>query len=83
MRARVRERSGPSRRETRGSGPRMIGDRTDGSAGAIDDLSMGGAELSNSAHHAQTMSANDTLHDHHKPQKPAKRSAANQSRQPA
>ena len=43
--------------------------------GAVDDLSMGGAEISYSAHHAQDMSANGTLRH-----RPARRSAANQQR---
>ena len=48
--------------------------------GAVDDLSMGGAEISYSAHHAQDMSANGTLRHHHDAHKPARRSAANQQR---
>ena len=43
--------------------------------GAVDDLSMGGAEISYSAHHAQDMSANGTLRH-----RPTRRSAANQER---
>lgn len=48
--------------------------------GAVDDLSMGGAEISYSAHHAQDMSANGTLRHHHDAHKPARRSPANQQR---
>ena len=48
--------------------------------GAVDDLSMGGAEISYSAHHAQDMSANGTLRHHHDAHKPARRSVANQLR---
>ena len=52
------------------------GGRADGSAGAVE-------ALSDNAHHAQTMSSNATLHDHHDPSqatKPSRRSAANQAR---
>ena len=56
------------------------GGRAVGSGGAVDDLSMGGAEISYSAHHAQDMSANGTLRHHHDAHKPARRSAANQQR---
>ena len=51
-----------------------------GRGGAVDDLSMVGAEISYSAHHAQDMSANGTLRHHHDAHKPARRSAANQQR---
>ena len=51
------------------------GGRAVGRGGAVDDLSMGGAEISYSAHHAQDMSANGTLRH-----RPARRSAANQQR---
>ena len=56
------------------------GGRAVGSSGAVDDLSMGGAEISYSAHHAQDMSANGTLRHHHDAHKPARRSGANQQR---
>ena len=56
------------------------GGRAVGRGGAVDDLSMGGAEISYSAHHAQDMSANGTLRHHHDAHKPARRSAANQQR---
>ena len=58
-----------------GSGGRAVG-----SAGAVDDLSMGGAKLSNSAHDSQDMSANGTLLHGHTEKKPTRRSAANQQR---
>ena len=48
--------------------------------GAVDDLSMGGAEISYSAHHAQDMSANGKLRHHHDAHKPTRRSAKNQER---
>lgn len=56
------------------------GGRAVGRGGAVDDLSMGSAEISYSAHHAQDTSANGTLRHHHDTRKPARRSAANQER---
>ena len=57
------------------------GGRAVGRGGAVDDLSMGGAEISYSAHHAQDMSANGTLRHHHDhAHKATRRSAANQER---
>ena len=52
-----------------------------GRGGAVDDLSMGGAEISYSAHHAQDMSANGKLRHHHDDaHKPTRRSTANQEK---
>ena len=51
-----------------------------GRGGAVDDLSMGGAEISYSAHHAQDMSANGKLRHHHDAYKPTRRSTANQEK---